>query len=180
MKTIRISKSVLSSSSFRNSCAYLSRSARIASDKNVCMDRTLPDHTRPWADQADRLQYYLRYSNCHISPDFAENFMSAAQGRVVKAELMEEEASALQTRASILRRRAETLQVQSVLFSCRRYLEDAHVLSEEAEFFENEASYLYDNAADYRRTADQLYWSAVEADREDAYISRWEEIYDMM
>lgn len=129
MKAISISKSSLRSSSFLNTVTYLSRSSRLATaakkDRMVQLDRTVKFRLgtdwmgRPivWLDsEADRLQYYLAYSN-------SEQYCS-----------------------------------EDLLYLSRNLAITAENL-EEAAYLEAEAKAIFE---------------------EDRYISRWEEIYDMM
>ena len=181
-KTIRISSSrralSLNNSAIRNTATYLSRSTRIADDKNAIMDRHLPDHTRPWADQVDRLQYFMRYSNSgQYCP---EDLLSLSRGREVTAENLEEGAFTMKARASVLSHRADLLQEQSVRYWCARYYEDACTLREEAEWLEEEADRDFNRAAECRRAAEYFWYEAERILREEDYISKWEELYDMI
>lgn len=185
----------LNSSAIRNTCTYLSRSRRLvkateAGDgRTWFLDKTV-DWTRPWSYDTDQLQYTLLYCNSHCSP---EDLLSAARGRLVTAENLEEEARDLQntaeedrTRARVLRRRARILEEQAHLYGpiyarlAGQFYEEARDLEAFAEDLEASASCNCDNAADCRRTAEYFEYEAEEVLKEELLISRWEELYDMI
>lgn len=191
MKAIRISKSVLSSSSFRNSCAYLARSSRLAAvakkDHMVRLDQTIKfrpatdwlGRSVAWADsETDTLQYYLAYSNSSLYNP--EDLKSMGRGREVTAENLEATASTLQTRAAKIAARASVLMDQFHQYRSKRYWEAGRLLMEEVEYLEEEATRLLNTATDLREQADFYYGEAEAILEEEKYISKWEELYDMM
>lgn len=182
MKSFR--KFYFRSSSILNTCSYLARSSRIATAVKKgtlsSVDKLPPRDWRQsaWNYEEDPLQYYLAYSNSgQYCPDDLE---SAARGREVTAELLKEEARPLQARAHILRRRAFVLTAEGIHYRCRRYHEEASLLEEEAEDLEKEAETLLDNAYDNYDTMHSLLHEAEAIRREEDFISKWEELYDMI
>lgn len=179
-----ISSRRVMNSSILNTCSYLARSSRIATAvKNgslAFVDKLPPRDWRQsaWNYEADPLQYYLAYSNSgQYCPDDLE---SAARGREVTAENLKEEAAPLQARARILRRRAFVLTCEGINYKCRRYHQEAAILEEEAEDLEKEAETLLDNAYDNYDTMHYFRHEAEAIRREEMYVSKWEELYDMI
>lgn len=123
------------------------------------------------------LTYLSRYSNSSLYNP--EDFFSLSRGREVTAENLEAEAVALQTRVSILQTRVSILLKQAYEYRSKRYSEDASLLYKEAASLEEEATRLLNMATDLRRQAEFKY-EAEAVFEEDRYISKWEEIYDMM
>lgn len=172
------------SSSLLNTYTYLARSRRVAAaikDGSLSFVDKLPPkdwRNASWNYEADRLQYYLTYSNSgHTCP---EELLSAARGREVTAELLEEEAAVLTARAATLSRRADILERQFYQYRSKRYWEEAYNLREEIEYLEAEAANNLDNAADCRDTAEFFRYEAENVFKEELYISKWEELYDMI
>ena len=199
MKSFRISRRSLSlnNSAFLNTCTYLARSQRLvtateAGDGSTWyLDKVLPrDWTHTWTSDTDPLQYTLLYSNSHTSP---EDLLSAARGRLVTAENLEEEAVDLEdaaeedrARARILRRRARILEEQASLYG-PIYARQAGLLYEKAEELiasandlEDDASRNFNRASECRRNAEFFECEAEDVLREELYISKWEELYDMI
>lgn len=171
MKAISISKSSLRSSSFLNTVTYLSRSSKLATaakkDHMVQLDRTIKFRRatdwmgRPmaWTDsEVDRLQYCLAYSN---SEQYcSEDLLYLSHEYKIKAENLKEKARALTTRIS--------------------YLEQDIVHKELAFLMNEEATNLNEEATNLNEKADFFHSEAIRLAYEEEYISRWEEIYDMM
>lgn len=186
MKAIsRISSSIL------NTTTYLARSSRIATaakkNHTVQLDRTVKFRLgsdwmgRPvaWADsEVDRLQYCLAYSNASLYNP--EDLKSMGRGREVTAENLEAEASILKTRAAKIAARVSILMDQFHQYRSKRYWEAASLLTEEVEYLEEEATRLLDMASDLREQAEYFKYEAEAILEEEKYVSKWEELYDLM
>ena len=187
----------LNSSAIRNTYTYLARSKRLvaateAGDGSTWhLDKVPPrDWTHTWTSDTDPLQYTLLYSNSHTSP---EDLLSAARGRLVTAENLEEEAVDLEdaaeedrARARVLRRRARILEEQARLYGpvyarfAGQLYEEAEDLIASASDLEDNASCNFNRASECRRNAEFFECEAEDVLREELYISKWEALYDMM
>lgn len=183
-------RSLSMNSSLLNTATYLARSSRIAAaakKDQVQLDRTVKfrlgtdwmGRSVAWTDsEADRLQYCLAYSNADRY--CSEDLLSLARGREVTAERMEEEAASLKTRAAKIAARASILIRQFHQYQSKQYWEAASLLTDEVEDLEEEAGRLFEAATDLRKQADFYYGEAKAGLEEERYVSKWEEIYDMM
>ena len=181
---IRVSNSSFRSSSLLNTITYLARSSRVAAavkDGSLAFVDKLPPRDwrqSDWNYETDQLQYYLAYSNS--STENPEDLFSLARGREVTAENLKEEARPLQARAHILRRRAFILTAEGIHYRCSRYCEEAEILEGEAEYLEKEADRILDEAYACYDEAEYFRHKAEDCIREEDYISKWEELYDMI
>lgn len=168
MKAINTMKAISRiSSSILNTTTYLARSRRIAAEAQK--DRVV---------LLDRLQYCLAYSNAEKY--CFEDLHYLGRGREVTAENLEATASALQTRAAKIAARASILMDQFHQYRSKQYWEAGRLLMEEVEYLEEEAGRLLEAATDLRRQADFYYGEAEVILEEEKYISKWEELYDLM
>lgn len=184
MKKIHVSHI---SSSDLNTLSYVARAERIANavkdGRLSFVDKLPPRDWRQsdWNYEVDRLQYIMAYSNAEShSPHWIENLRSAAQGRAIVAERLEEEAARKREWAERLKDRAKVLEHYAVVYNSRRYRKDATLYLEEAAELLHEARMYEEEAFSHQDTADYWFAEADMAERDSMLLSRWEEIYDMM